>query len=110
MKATPLKQRSERKQAAGASAHARLRAGPGGGQVQGTGPGGGQVHDTGPSGGQVHDTGPGGGQVHSAGPVEGQVQSARPGSGQVQGACGRPFSMWLQSCLGVETQRARDHV
>lgn len=100
MKATPLKQRSERKQAAGASAHARLRAGPGGGQVQGTGPGG----------GQVHDTGPGGGQVHSAGPVEGQVQSARPGSGQVQGACGRPFSMWLQSCLGVETQRARDHV
>lgn len=90
MKATPLKQRSERKQAAGASAHARLRAGPGGGQVQGTGPGG--------------------GQVHSAGPVEGQVQSARPGSGQVQGACGRPFSMWLQSCLGVETQRARDHV
>lgn len=100
MKATPLKQRSERKQAAGASAHARLRAGPGGGQVQGTGPGG----------GQVHDTGPGGGLVHSAGPVEGQVQSARPGSGQVQGACGRPFSMWLQSCLGVETQRARDHV
>lgn len=90
MKATPLKQRSERKQAAGASAHARLRAGPGGGQV--------------------HDTGPGGGQVHSVGPVEGQVQSARPGSGQVQGACGRPFSMWLQSCLGVETQRARDHV
>lgn len=90
MKATPLKQRSERKQAAGASAHARLRAGPGGGQVQGTGPGGGQVHDT--------------------GPVEGQVQSARPGSGQVQGACGRPFSLWLQSCLGVETQRARDHV
>lgn len=100
MKATPLKQRSERKQAAGASAHTRLRAGPGGGQVQGTGPGG----------GQVHDTGPGGGQVHSTGPVEGQVQSARPGSGQVQGACGRPFSMWLQSCLGVETQRARDHM